>query len=238
LIGLASGKVKVAAHDPAWKDAFRDEKKALQDALQDLAQSAVIEHVGSTAVEGLAAKPIIDIAIGFRSLQDLNRGLELLVASDRDYVKAANQPGMLFMAKGEDGQRSFHYHLVVYGTPAWRKLLVFRDYLRRHPGVASEYGKLKTTLADELPDSRVKYMARKRPALRAIMQRGFAENARRRQAASIALSLTMADEEQALAHWQRARRGATSDLDTGAGDASGDSLPEDATEDFEPQAEA
>jgi hypothetical protein len=145
---------------------------------------------------------------------------------------------MLFMAKGEDGRRSFHYHLVVYGTPAWRKLLVFRDYLRRHPGVASEYGELKTTLAGESPESRAKYMARKRPALRAIMQRGFAENARRRQAAAIALSLAMADEEQALRDWQRLRREEPAvSADAPAGSRK-DDVRDDALEDFEPHAEA
>jgi GrpB-like predicted nucleotidyltransferase (UPF0157 family) len=205
MIGLESGKVQIAQYDPAWKDAFRSEGEELRAALKDIASTVVIEHVGSTAVDGLASKPIIDIVLGFRSLRDLHRGLELLVGSGRDYVKAANQPGMLFMAKGEEGRRNFHYHLVVYGTPAWRKLLVFRDYLRRHPGAASEYGRLKTELASENPESRAKYMARKRPALRAIMQRGFAENARRRQAASIALSLSMADEERALGEWRRLR---------------------------------
>jgi GrpB-like predicted nucleotidyltransferase (UPF0157 family) len=235
MIGLESGTVRIAAHDPAWKDAFREEQEALRHALGDLARSTVIEHVGSTAVEGLAAKPIVDIAIGFRSLRDLSRGLELLVESGRDYVKAANQPGMLFMAKGEEGRRTYHYHLVVYGTPAWRKLVVFRDYLRRHPGVAAEYGKLKTTLADESPDSRAKYMARKRPALRAIMQRGFAESARRRHAASIALSLAMADEEQALREWQRQRQ----EAETGTlGTAPADTLRDDALEELDPQAEA
>jgi GrpB-like predicted nucleotidyltransferase (UPF0157 family) len=235
MIGLESGTVRIAAPDPGWKDAFRAEQEALRDALGDLAGSTVIEHVGSTAVEGLAAKPIIDIAIGFRSLRDLSRGLELLVASGRDYVKAANQPGMLFMAKGLEGRRSYHYHLVVYGTPAWRKLVVFRDYLRRHPGVAAEYGKLKTTLAGESPDSRAKYMARKRPALRAIMQRGFAENTRRRHAASIALSLAMADEDEAVREWQRLRQATEREV---LGTAPADPLRADVSEELDPQAEA
>jgi GrpB-like predicted nucleotidyltransferase (UPF0157 family) len=237
VIGLESGKVQVAAYDPAWKEAFGAEAELLKGALYELGSSAIIEHVGSTAVVGLAAKPIIDIAIGFRNMRDLGRGLELLVASGRDYVKAANQPGMLFMAKGEDGRRTVHYHLVVYGTPAWRKLLVFRDYLRRHPGVASEYGELKTTLAGESPESRAKYMARKRPALRAIMQRGFAENARRRQAASIALSLAMADEEDALDEWGRMRAETSASAAADAPSVRDEGSRDDALEDFETNAE-
>ena len=238
MIGLESGKVQVASYDPAWKDAFKAETDSLRTALQEIAATVVIEHVGSTAVEGLASKPIIDVALGFKTLADMRRGLALLVESGRDYVKAANQPGMLFMAKGEDGRRSFHYHLVVYGTPAWRKLVVFRDYLRRHPGVASEYGDLKTELATAHPESRAKYMARKRPALRAIMQRGFAENARRRHAAAIALSLSLADEETALTEWQRLRRAEANAPDAPAVSAPVDGSGDDELEDFEPQAEA
>jgi GrpB-like predicted nucleotidyltransferase (UPF0157 family) len=238
VIGLESGKVQVASYDPAWKDAFKAETDSLRTALKEIAATVVIEHVGSTAVEGLASKPIIDVALGFKTLADMRRGLALLVESGRDYVKAANQPGMLFMAKGEDGRRSFHYHLVVYGTPAWRKLVVFRDYLRRHPGVASEYGDLKTELATEHPESRAKYMARKRPALRAIMQRGFAENARRRHAAAIALSLSLADEETALTEWRRLRHADANAPDAPAVSAPVDGSGDDELEDFEPQAEA
>lgn len=248
MIGLEYGKVQVVGYDPAWKDLFRDEKEELRGALQDLAHSVVIEHVGSTAVDGLAAKPIIDIALGFRNLGDLRRGLELLIDNGREYVKAANQPGMLFMARGEDGRRSFHYHLVVYGTPAWRKLVVFRDYLRRHPGVAEGYGKLKTELAAESPESRAVYMARKRPALRAIMQRGFAENSRRRQAASIALSLAMADEDGALDEWRRHRQSTDVPAEPGLAatrpiadtrpDMPTEPLDAEVLDDFEPRAEA
>jgi GrpB-like predicted nucleotidyltransferase (UPF0157 family) len=237
VIGLESGKVRIAAYDPAWKEAFGAEARSLKDSLKELASSAVIEHVGSTAVDGLAAKPIIDVAIGFRNMRDLGRGLELLIASGRDYVKAANQPGMLFMAQGDSGRRNFHYHLVVYGTPAWRKLLVFRDYLRRHPGVASEYGELKGTLAVESPESRARYMARKRPALRAIMQRGFAEDARRRHAASIALSLAMADEAQALGEWRRLRAEKSASITMESDSVRDRDFRTEALEDLEPNAE-
>lgn len=208
MIGLEMGTVRIVPHDPAWSKAFEAERKALQGVLGPLPSDPTIEHVGSTAVQGLAAKPIVDIAIGFHSLGDVRRGLTLLVRSGRRYVKGANQPGMLFMASGEEpGRRTFHYHLVLQGTPAWRKLLVFRDYLRRHPGAAKEYGDLKARLAERYPRSRQDYMAHKRPVLRALMQRGFAEEGRRRHAAALHTTLSLAEEPGALRAWWGAERG-------------------------------
>ncbi|MGB7962229.1 MAG: GrpB family protein, partial [Propionicimonas sp.] len=210
MIGLRIGTVRMSRYDPKWPAAFVTEKASLEAALEPLRPSdqlgqgdvrVLIEHVGSTSVVSLVAKPIIDIVIGFRTTNDVSRGLALLAKSGRSYVKGANQPGMLFMASGPEGSRSFHYHLVVVGTPAWRRLIVFRDYLRRHPGVAREYGELKSRLAQEYPKSRADYQIHKAPALRAIMQRGFAEDQRRRQAAATRLAAQLADEEVALRAW-------------------------------------
>lgn len=207
MIGLAMGTVKVVPYDADWPTLFQAEKEGLLRVLQPLAAPAQIEHVGSTAVRGLPAKPIVDVVIGFRGMGDLRRGLALLAQSGRQYVKGANQPGMLFMAKGEPGQRSFHYHLVLHGTPAWRKLIVFRDYLRRHPGAATEYGELKLRLAERYGESRQDYSTSKKPILRAIMQRGFAEEARRRHAAALHLVLSLDDEPAALQRWWDAGHG-------------------------------
>jgi GrpB-like predicted nucleotidyltransferase (UPF0157 family) len=205
--GLEKGQVRVEPYNPEWPKAFLAEKALLEEALTALGSKPYIEHVGSTAVQKLRAKPIVDIVVGFRSMPDLRRGLALMAKSGRDYVKAANQPGMLFMASGEVGKRSFHYHLVVYGTPAWRKLMVFRDYLRRHPGVAKEYGDYKAELATVLSGSRADYMAKKRPMLRSIMQRGFAEEGRRRLANAIQLSQIMEEEDTTLRVWWKIGKG-------------------------------
>lgn len=207
MIGLEIGKVRIVAHDPAWSTSFQAERSALLQVLKALNVKPVIEHVGSTSVPGLVAKPIVDVAIGFASVGDVQHGLALLVRSGLQYVKGANQPGMLFMASGQPGQRSFHYHLVQHGTPAWRKLIVFRDYLRRHPGAAKEYGALKQRLAERCADSRQAYAQHKRPILRAIMQRGFADEERRRHAGALHLAHALADEDAALRAWWQAGHG-------------------------------
>jgi|SRR4051812_21716032 GrpB-like predicted nucleotidyltransferase (UPF0157 family) len=195
-LGLAKGKVGVVRYDPNWAKYFEKERKALQDIFQAARLNPRIEHVGSTSVPALAAKPIVDIAIGFPDSRLVTQALEVMLKAGYNYVKAANQPGMLFMAKGNP--REFHFHLVVVGTPAWRKLLVFRNYLRRHAGVAADYGELKTILAERFPDSRLDYMRYKRPMLRAIYERSKAEDRRRRHAAAIQRDIAIAATRQSL----------------------------------------
>lgn len=193
-LGLEKNAVRVVAHDPGWADAFAAERVQLVTILAALRPAPVIEHIGATSIRGLAAKPIVDIAIGFADGAQVGQALKLLRAAGRDYVKGANQPGMLFMAQGDP--RRFHYHLVTLGSPAWRKVLAFRNYLRRHPGVAADYGALKQALAERFPNSRFDYMRYKRPMLRALMLRAFAESRRRRHAKAIRDALAVAEAER------------------------------------------
>ena len=183
MIGLAKGKVNVVSYDIKWEKHFNKEREEVLDFLKSNNINADIEHVGSTAVPGMAAKPIVDIAIGLRKRSDMGRALKILKDAGRDYVKAANQPGMLFLAKGSP--RKFHYHLVVFGTPAWTKLIIFRDFLRRHQGIAAEYGNLKMQLAKAYPESRLDYMKHKRLMLLAILNRAYWETKRRQHATAI-----------------------------------------------------
>ena len=183
MIGLEKGKVRVVAYDKEWETMFLLERNEVANLLKSKRINAIIEHVGSTAVPGLASKPIVDIAIGLKKRSDLGNVLRVLKDKGRDYVKAANQPGMLFMAKGSP--RIYHYHLVVFGSPAWTKLIIFRDYLRRHKGVAQEYGNLKIILAQKYPDSRLEYMKHKRLLLLAIMNRAYWEAEQRRHTTAI-----------------------------------------------------
>ena len=193
-VGLAKGEVKVVAYDDRWPQVFQAERADLLKVLPGLRPPPTIEHIGGTSIKGLASKPIIDIAIGFSSGGQVNAALGLLLKAGRDYVKGANQPGMLFMAMGDP--RRFHYHLVVLGTPAWRKLFAFRNHLRRHPGLVEDYGQMKVVLAERFSSSRIDYMRYKRPLLRAILLRAFGESRRRRHAVAIREALAVAAAER------------------------------------------
>ncbi|MFK4145058.1 GrpB family protein [Streptomyces sp. NPDC004065] len=183
--GLARGTVRLVEHDPDWAAVFKAEAYALQAVLRRHRIAAQIQHVGSTAVQGMPAKPIIDIAVGVPSADDVGGALVALRAAGRDYVKAANQPGMLFLALG-DAERLFHYHLVVAGSHAWDRLVFFRDVLRRHRGLAKEYAELKQRLAERFPQDRGAYTRGKSAYVRAVESRAFNEERRRMQARTIA----------------------------------------------------
>lgn len=177
-IGLKGNEVRVEAHDDAWVARFEAEKKALEEILKPLAARIRIEHVGSTSVKDLSAKPIIDVAVGLPQRELVGRALELLLKADRLYLKWGNQPGMLLMAYGDP--REVFYHLVVRNSAAWDRLISIRNQLRRFPKIAKEYEALKKRLAEAHPDSRLAYAAGKKAFLTSLLSRGLEDVGRAR----------------------------------------------------------
>lgn len=159
--------VIVLPYDPQWKADFEAIRQPLADALGDLALT--IQHVGSTAVEGLCAKPIIDIdvllcradafaaaaarlaAIGYRHVGD--QGVR-----DREVFKYADKPHL----------RKHHLYLCPPQSAEYRRHIAFRDYLRTHPAAALEYGSVKLEGARRFPHDMEGYIAFKAPVVHKI----------------------------------------------------------------------
>jgi GrpB-like predicted nucleotidyltransferase (UPF0157 family) len=140
--------VEVFDYDPRWPKMFDGEKTLILKALGNKAVS--IEHIGSTAVPGLGAKPIIDIMVGVRLLSDARRCIRPLERIDYEYVPEyeASIPDRRYFRKGpNEPNKHYHLHMVEYDSEFWKRQLFFRDYLRTHPKAASEYFKLKKQLA-------------------------------------------------------------------------------------------
>src|SRR5260221_13827892 len=128
-----SGPIVVADYNPAWPAMFERERANLHAALGSLVVR--IEHVGSTAVPGLAAKPIIDLLVGVRSLTQARcRGIESLQDLGYTYLPEYQSwlPDELFFRKGIPGPWTHHAHLMEPFNPGWERRLLFRDYLRAH----------------------------------------------------------------------------------------------------------
>jgi GrpB protein len=109
-----------------------------------------IEHVGSTAVPGLAAKPIIDMLVGVRSLSEAKSScLEPLQALGYTYIPEYESwlPGDMLFRKGVPGPWTHHVHVIEPSSPRWEEYILIRDYLRRHPEIADAYANLKKALA-------------------------------------------------------------------------------------------
>ena len=139
------GAVEIAAYDPAWPDAYERERAAIAGALGDLVSA--IEHVGSTAVPGLGAKPIIDIMVGLRVLSDHARCVDPLASVGYEHKGEYGIPGRHYFRKPVAGPRTHQVHMVHHGSGFWVRHLLFRDYLRENPDEAAAYDRLKRELA-------------------------------------------------------------------------------------------
>jgi GrpB-like predicted nucleotidyltransferase (UPF0157 family) len=147
------GSIVVSDYNPAWSAMFEHERTSLHAALHPLVLT--IEHIGSTAVPGLAAKPIIDLQASVRSLAEAqSRCVERLQALGYTYLPQyeAWLPGELFFRKALAGPWTHHLHILQGDDPRWQDRLLFRDYLRNHPEAAATYAKLKRDLAAALDE--------------------------------------------------------------------------------------
>lgn len=148
--------VILVPYTPSWRERFHEERRILAEVLP---QHFVIEHIGSTAVVGLAAKPIIDIMIGANSLAEIEQVIPALERLGYEYLpqNEAAIPERRFLAKPIVRPRHFHLHCVVLGGKFWREHLAFRDRLRADPALAQEYEALKLRLAQQFGDDRAGY---------------------------------------------------------------------------------
>lgn len=146
--------VRIADYDPAWPVRFQAERTLLERLLAPWT-TAGIHHVGSTAVAGLAAKPIIDILVGVESLEESRDALEPLTALDYHYAPYRPQE-MHWLCKPHPARRTHHLHLVPTGSARFQEELGFRDRLRSDAGAAA-YAQLKRELAGRLTHDREAY---------------------------------------------------------------------------------
>lgn len=158
-------EVVVVDYDPAWPARFAHERDLMQRALGDLALA--IEHIGSTAVPGLASKPIIDIMVGVPRLAGGERCIEPLDAVGYEYRGDGGIPDHHCFRKGDP--RAFHLHMVEFGNAFWQEHIAFRDTLRSSPELAREYGDLKKHLAVEYRTRRLDYTKAKAPFIQAAL---------------------------------------------------------------------
>ncbi len=155
-------EVSVAPYDPRWPELFEKEKKHL---LSCLPKGLIgrIAHFGSTAVPGLAAKPIVDMLVEVSSLDETKKSIApVLEAQGYDYfwrpTWGDDTPPFYawFVKRDSQGNRTHHLHMVESHFEHWDRLL-FVDYLIEHPDVAREYGALKVKLSEMHHNDRVAY---------------------------------------------------------------------------------
>ncbi|WNQ11971.1 GrpB family protein [Paenibacillus aurantius] len=167
-------QVVITDHNPQWVRQYEQERTAIAEALADIVQG--IEHIGSTSVPGLAAKPVIDIMAGVEDLEKVNdRHLHLLERIGYLFVPHPHFPERLFFRRGEWRAGTHHLHVYRYQGKHWVDQLLFKQYLIRHPEAAAEYQSLKGRLAERYQHDRVQYTEAKGPFIEEILKRARME---------------------------------------------------------------
>ena len=149
-------------HDPGWADMFAAEADAIKAAFGDLPVS--LHHIGSTAIPGILAKPIIDMLCVAGSLDDVAASQDRLEALGYQAMGAHGIEGRRYFRKTDvSGKRTHHLHAFRTGSRHIERYLAFRDYLKAHPEIAEEYSDLKATLLKGPDATREGYVDGKEP---------------------------------------------------------------------------
>jgi GrpB-like predicted nucleotidyltransferase (UPF0157 family) len=160
--------IDIARYDPAWPEQFRVEASKLADLLAPWLATPV-EHIGSTAVPGLAAKPILDMMAGVHDLHSARDAIPVLTS--HGYRYGQHRPATLWFHKDRnEGDLEQALHLTEPGSSLWRERLAFRDALRADPLLANQYQELKERLAAESSDIAA-YTADKREFIVQVLAR-------------------------------------------------------------------
>jgi GrpB-like predicted nucleotidyltransferase (UPF0157 family) len=176
-IGLRKGFVKVEKYNPKWQEEFIKEKENLKEIFGNVAKS--IEHVGSTSIVGLSAKPIIDIAVGVDALEDINKVKDKILKFSHYTIKEDNAIGEILMRRGtpvKAGEIKPDYithfiHIMEINGRKYKETISFRDYLMANNEVLREYENLKQKLAINYENDRKTYSKAKEEFIKSVLSK-------------------------------------------------------------------
>lgn len=168
MIGLKRNTVKLEKHNPEWKKEFLKEKKILLEILGN--EVLAIYHIGSTAIPGIHAKPIIDIAVEVKSFSALDLLGDKLKENGIIHRPMHDDPEKRLYVVGGEDYRTHHIHFYEKGSALLKNNLFFRDYLISHPETAQEYDKFKVQLAEQYANDRKGYTGNKKKIVENILK--------------------------------------------------------------------
>jgi len=169
MIGLRRDVVQIVAYHADWHDLFEQERRVLHKHIGHLVVD--IQHVGSTAVPGLDAKPILDIAVAVASVTVIPQCRPLLCALGYlDRGDAGIDGGYLFVKESAPDVRTHHLHIVARDDPRWGNYLRFRDVLKADETLRTRYATLKKAVQEQFSQDRKAYTASKHTFIQDILQ--------------------------------------------------------------------
>ena len=174
IIGLEKGVVRLSAYHLEWPALFEQARKHLARALGDSVLD--IQHVGSTSIPGMSAKPIIDIGIAVRNFEEAIECIEPMESLGYTYRGENGIPRRHYFVRGNPC--THHIHMLEPQSKDWTNLVVFRDYLRDNASAAQEYQNLKRDLAARHPTNRLAYTDGKAAFILATVDRAQKQTSR------------------------------------------------------------
>lgn len=153
VLGLESNVVRLSDHSALWSDLYQEEERLIKAAVGNLIIE--LQHIGSTAIPGIKAKPILDLMAGVPQLDKAVMCKQPLESIGYDYLASAGIANDYVFGKGLP--RTHYLHVVEYGGAGWIDHLCFRDRLRNDPELALAYERLKEELSQRFSDSHAKY---------------------------------------------------------------------------------
>lgn len=168
VIGLKKGTVKLLEHNKEWHNIAQKSIVVLKSILEDIVVD--IQHVGSTSIDGIWAKPIIDLVVGLNDKNEILDKSILLQLEQIGYIhdKEHDNAGKIFFYKGFEDIVTHHVHVVEYNKKAWNSYVGLRDYLNANPEMAKKYENIKLMAQKQCNNNLDKYYNAKRDLLKEI----------------------------------------------------------------------
>ena len=166
LLGLHRDKVELHPYNKEWVKEFQKEKVRIEEILGDYALD--IQHVGSTSISGISAKPIIDIAVAVASNEVLNESIPILTNAGYDVKNSIEDKGEVLASKGLPECRTHYIHVEVMGGEYWNNHILFRDYLLNHPEYVFMYEDMKNKTLEQFKERKA-YTAHKNDFIQKVI---------------------------------------------------------------------
>lgn len=171
-MGLKVGTVKLEKYNYNWVNEFNKEKENLSKIFRDIAIK--IEHIGSTSIEGLSAKPIIDIAVAVNKLEDFEK-VKSYFEKEPYSIKKDSDNDEILVRKGSEDNRTHFIHIMELSSKRYQDTIIFRNYLKDNINTLKEYEKLKKDLANKYSNNRKMYTTSKNKFIQKIIDKAYEE---------------------------------------------------------------
>jgi len=168
-LGTADRYIEIVAYNSEWPELFELEARRIKAVCKGII--TVVEHIGSSAIPGMIAKPILDLMPGLDSYQDGFKTIEPLKQLGYEHFGDNGIPGRFYFRLSFEQRSVVHVHMFEIGTENWHRHLIFRDSLRANPAIAAQYAELKKDLAVRFRNDREAYSNGKSEFINSVVQK-------------------------------------------------------------------